>query len=66
VRNYACPSCGAVRSIVRVKKRQFSQFLVRVICCPQCKLRTTFLTFRRSNQAEPSQISRAREDNEKV
>jgi hypothetical protein len=42
-----CPSCGIDRSTARVKKRQFTQFMVEVIRCPLCKLRTTFLTLRR-------------------
>jgi hypothetical protein len=43
-----CPSCAGDTSTVPVKKRLFAQFSMKVIRCPHCKLRATFLTIRKT------------------
>jgi hypothetical protein len=45
-----CPSCGGDTSAIPVKKRQFAQFLLKVVRCPHCRLRNTFLDSRRSRR----------------
>jgi hypothetical protein len=44
----ACPSCGGDLSSVPVKQKRFTQFLVKVVRCPHCSLRTTLLTRRKA------------------
>ena len=41
-----CPSCGGDTSAVPVKKRQFAEFLMKVVRCPHCGLRNTVLLAR--------------------
>jgi hypothetical protein len=40
----SCPSCGGDLSAVPVTRKLFTQFLMKVVRCPHCRLRTTFLT----------------------
>jgi hypothetical protein len=46
----SCPSCGGDLSAVPVKRKLFTQFLMEVVRCPQCRLRTTFLTIRENSE----------------
>ena len=46
-----CSSCGGDTSAVPVKKRKFAEFLVRIVRCPHCELRKTFLTIRKSGSS---------------
>jgi hypothetical protein len=45
-----CPSCGGDLSGVRLKRKLFTQFVSKVVRCPQCKLRTTVLTIRENGE----------------
>jgi hypothetical protein len=38
-----CPNCGCDISAVPMKKRLFAQFQMKVVRCPRCKQRRTFL-----------------------
>jgi hypothetical protein len=49
-----CPSCGGDTSGVTVKKRLFAHFVVRVVCCPHCRLRKTYLTSRKFVDGKPA------------
>jgi hypothetical protein len=46
-----CPSCGGDMSSVPATRRVSAQFVVRVIRCPHCRLRQTFLTTRPARSA---------------
>jgi hypothetical protein len=50
-----CPSCGGDLSVAPVKKKLFSQFLMKVLRCPHCRQRTTFLTHRALVGIKPAQ-----------
>jgi hypothetical protein len=43
-----CFSCGGALSAVLTKRRLFAQFLMKVVRCPHCRLRTTVLRIRKS------------------
>jgi hypothetical protein len=45
----SCRSCGADLSAVPGKGQLFTQFLMKVVRCPHCRLRTTVLTLRRKS-----------------
>jgi hypothetical protein len=42
-----CASCGGDLTGVAVEQKLFRQFLMKVVRCPQCRLRTTVLTLRK-------------------
>jgi hypothetical protein len=41
-----CHSCGGDLSTIPVKRKLFTQFVMTVVRCRQCGLRTTLLTHR--------------------
>jgi hypothetical protein len=42
-----CRSCGRDLSRVPVKRKLFTQFMMKVVRCPHCRLRTTQVVARR-------------------
>jgi hypothetical protein len=57
-----CPSCGGELSVVPVKRRKFTHFWMKVLRCPQCRLRTTLLNRRKFLGSEPARrVHNARE-----
>ena len=49
-----CRSCGADLSPAQEQRKLFTQFLMKVVRCPQCRLRTTLLTRREILSRKPS------------
>jgi hypothetical protein len=47
-----CPACGGDTSSVRAKKRLFAQFVMKVVRCPHCRLRQSFLTRRKAAKVD--------------
>jgi hypothetical protein len=50
----SCPACGGNTSGVPVKKRLFAQFVMKVVRCPHCQLRQTYLTRRKFVGSKPA------------
>ena len=49
-----CRSCGGDLSGVQAKRKLFTQFVMKVVRCPQCKLRNTYLISRNSVGGKPA------------